>query len=433
MPERGTIHDLLLRRTDLGRSVKFLVISLLHAFLAATIFTSLLLSVPLWAGPSQPEVSIYVSSRCQMCEVYLVQEVFPLLKEAGFERGLVIDLASGPNAAADYIRVQERSGIPRELWAHMAVFANRLVLEGMPPAALIREALEHLKQDPSLRLVLFQDEMHGGTSYKVWAFHGPVREYPIGTPVGRYLLERKVGAGVPRPNKGDRPVVPITSRPLFLLAIAGGFADSLTPCNAAGLLLFLAVLFALQRTRMQVMTLGGVAVAGVFITYFLLGFGFLQGLSFIGRYHLVSTLGAAGLILVGLWTLADGAGVPLPLRPRIPQIGWHAMGAWMRRGSGAGAFVFGSLLGICALPCSGGTYVSILAILGSQATRLIGLGYLTLYNLIFVSPLVVILLLVGNRHSAEKLRAWQLAHARSFKITAGAVMTALGTLVLWLL
>lgn len=392
---------------------------------ALALFAAISLPVPLEARSSKPEVPIYVSSRCQMCEVYLAQEVFPLLKEAGFERGLVVNLASGPAAAADYIRTQERLGVPRELWAHMAVFADRLIIEGMPPAALIREALEHLNRDPSLRLVLFQDEMHGGTSYKVWAFGGPIREYPLDTPLARYLLEKKVGAG--------RLATPAAPQPLFLLALAGGLADSLTPCNAAGLLLFLAVLFALQRTRAQVVALGSAAIAGVFITYFLLGFGFLQGLSFIGRYHLVSTLGAAGLILAGLWTLLDGAGVPLPVRPSIPQAGWRSLGAWMRKGSGAGAFVFGSLLGLCALPCSGGTYVSILAIVGSQSTRLAGLGYLTLYNLVFISPLVAILLLVGNRHSAEKLRAWQVAHARRFKIATGGAMAFLGALVLWVL
>jgi len=398
---------------------------LLRTSLATIIFVAILTPASLEAGPSQPEVTVYVSSQCAMCEVYLAQEVFPLLKEAGFVRGLLVDLAGGPTAAAAYIRVQEQFGIPRELWAHMAVFTDRLVIEGMPPGALIREALGHLKQDPSLRLVLFQDEMHGGTTYKVWAFRGPIREYSIETPVARYLLERR-RAAIPRPR-----VTP--TRPLTLLAVAGGFADSLTPCNAAGLLLFLAVLFTLQRTRAQVMVLGTVAIAGVFLSYFLMGFGFLQGLRFISRYHLVSTLGAVGLILVGLWTLADGVGVPLPVRPRIPHVGWRAMGAWMRKGSGVGAFLFGSLLGVCALPCSGGTYVSILAILGSKSSRLAGLGYLTLYNLIFISPLVVILLAVTNRHTAERLRTWQVAHARRFKIAAGAVIAALGALVLWLL
>jgi cytochrome c biogenesis protein CcdA len=74
-----------------------------------------------------------------------------------------------------------------------------------------------------------------------------------------------------------------------------------------------------------------------------------------------------------------------------------------------------------------------LAILGSKSSRLAGLGYLTLYNLIFISPLVVIHLAVTNRHTAERLRTWQVAHARRFKIAAGAVIAALGALVLWLL
>jgi len=369
--------------------------------LAAAVLFVVLTPPPLPAGPA---LSVYVSSRCGMCEAYLAQEVLPLFREAGFERGLIVDLAEGPDAATGYIHAQERSAVPRELWAHMAVFTDRLIIEGMPPAPLVREALAHLSRDRSLRLVIFQDEMHGGRTYKVWAFAGPVREYPITTPLSRYLLERKVASAEPGSLAPTRPSSSV-SKPLLLLTVAGGFADSLTPCNAAGLLLFLALLFALQQTRARVIALGTAAITGVFLSYFLMGFGFLQGLRFIGRYHLVSTLGAVGLVLVGLWTLADGVGVPLPVRPRIPHVGWRVMGAWMRRGSGAGAFLFGSLLGVCALPCSGGTYVSILAILGSKSSRLTGLGYLTLYNLIFVSPLAVILLVAGNRRTAERLRA----------------------------
>ncbi|KKT16339.1 MAG: hypothetical protein UV98_C0031G0009, partial [Parcubacteria group bacterium GW2011_GWB1_43_6] len=49
----------------------------------------------------------------------------------------------------------------------------------------------------------------------------------------------------------------------------------------------------------------------------------------------------------------------------------------------------------------------VLGLLHDQATYLQGLGYLFLYNVIFVLPLVIILLISGNAALTEKVKSWQ--------------------------
>jgi cytochrome c biogenesis protein CcdA len=63
-----------------------------------------------------------------------------------------------------------------------------------------------------------------------------------------------------------------------------------------------------------------------------------------------------------------------------------------------------------------------------------GLGYLALYNLLFVLPLVVILLVVGNRTTAKSLAQWERRHALRLRLWFGLAMVALGAMMLlWII
>ncbi|MBN9392820.1 MAG: hypothetical protein J0I20_32615 [Chloroflexi bacterium] len=69
-------------------------------------------------------------------------------------------------------------------------------------------------------------------------------------------------------------------------------------------------------------------------------------------------------------------------------------------------FGAGILIGLCTVPCSGAVYLAVLALLSTQATVLQGVTYLALYNLVFVVPLVIILVLAGSPPVYRKLGRW---------------------------
>ena len=52
------------------------------------------------------------------------------------------------------------------------------------------------------------------------------------------------------------------------------------------------------------------------------------------------------------------------------------------------------------------------------------------YNLIFVSPLLIILALAGNAKATEKISALERAEAKTTKIVIGTFMIALGAVIL---
>jgi len=74
--------------------------------------------------------------------------------------------------------------------------------------------------------------------------------------------------------------------------------------------------------------------------------------------------------------------------------------------------------------------VAILSLLGSRTTYLEGVGYLALYNFMFVLPLIGILLTVGNRPVARALAAWERRNTRAVHLAAGLAMVALGVAIL---
>ena len=128
--------------------------------------------------------------------------------------------------------------------------------------------------------------------------------------------------------------------------------------------------------------------------------------NFENLFWLKRIVGIIGL-LVGLANLKDffwyGKGfvmeVPLAWRPTMMKI-------IKKTFSPAGAFLVGVIISLFLLPCSSGPYLTILGYLSAQelTSRMWGYIYLTVYNLIFVAPMVVISLLVGLGYStAEKI------------------------------
>lgn len=70
--------------------------------------------------------------------------------------------------------------------------------------------------------------------------------------------------------------------------------------------------------------------------------------------------------------------------------------------------------------------------LAAQTTYLSGLGYLLLYNVMFVLPLVALLVAVGNRRVMGQLSRWEAQHKRGLELGQGLVMIALGlAILLW--
>ncbi|MEK9154818.1 MAG: cytochrome c biogenesis protein CcdA [Patescibacteria group bacterium] len=217
----------------------------------------------------------------------------------------------------------------------------------------------------------------------------------------------------------------------WLLPLIGVAAliDSINPCAFGILLLTIAFLLSIGKMRSGILKIGGVYILGLFTVYILIGLGILQVLHIFNTPHFMAKVGASLLIILGGINLISEFFPSFPIKLRIPQAAHHKMAELMNKASLPTAFLLGVLVGLCEFPCTGGPYLMVLGLLHDQGTYFAGVGYLLLYNLIFILPLVVILLIASDNALLEKVRLWKNTETKHMRIWGGIAMIILGILI----
>lgn len=231
------------------------------------------------------------------------------------------------------------------------------------------------------------------------------------------------------------------------LTVMAGVADGLNPCSFSGLLVFASVTtVAIERSchdvdltaadfqRGRLLRYGALWIAALFTVYMLLGFGFLGGIHMlVAEGHWAGKAAAIVAVGMGLWMFRDYfSSEDAPMRLEPPKHLKALTGKYLRVLTYPGILAAGFLVGLCTVPCSGGIYVSVLAMLSTQEAA-VGMALLIAYNVMFVLPLVLVLAVATNRHTFRAVARWQIDHRDVVKFVLGATMMALGLFTLFLL
>lgn len=214
-----------------------------------------------------------------------------------------------------------------------------------------------------------------------------------------------------------------------LVAITG-FLDGIHPCAIAILVFFIAFLLTLQRSFKNIFALGLVYVFVIFLTYLAVGVGLLSGVMFFGQHHFFAKVGSWLLILLGTINLRDYFLPQFKLGLKLPRLPNEKIKILLQKASLPTVAVAAFLVGLCSIPCSGGIYAAVIALLASKTTFALGFLYLLLYNLMFVSPLLILLLLSANPYTLVTLGRWQQKNKSTQKLAMGTAMIILGIAIL---
>jgi len=224
--------------------------------------------------------------------------------------------------------------------------------------------------------------------------------------------------------------------------LAAGVADGFNPCAFALLVLFATYTLTMVNAvtadgtptleaRRRLLGAGSLYVGAVWITYFIIGLGLMSFLGWLGQDHLVVRGAAIIALVMALWMLKDvflpGVG-PSMMAPG----GTHGrMQRAMEKGGLAGMLLAGVLVGICTVPCSGAIYLDIVAVLHASGGGLTGLALLALYNLAFIVPLVLLLLMVSDKRVLGRMGRWNRANSPWVKagLAVAVVAMSLGLLL----
>lgn len=222
------------------------------------------------------------------------------------------------------------------------------------------------------------------------------------------------------------------------VVVTAALVDSINPCAFAVLLTFIAATLVLAErasarglaARWFLWRTGLVYVAGIFLTYLGLGLGLLSFASGLGQTHWVGRIAALAAIGLGLLALQEVLVPEWGTRLAVPA-GLHGrLHDLTGRATLPAVFGAGVLVGLCTVPCSGAIYLAVLGLLATRATLIEGFGYLVLYNLLFVLPLLVLLGLAGSRPVFHRLGRWQLHHRGGLKLGLGLSAMGLGLVLL---
>lgn len=222
----------------------------------------------------------------------------------------------------------------------------------------------------------------------------------------------------------------ILKLPAIPVVISTALVDSINPCAIGVLILLMSTLLALSHDRKRMLMTGVIYLIAIYITYFLAGIGLLL---FIQRFNLAEPIGViVGVIIIilGLIEIKDfwwyGKGISLT----IPHKRSLQIEKMVKKITLPGAILLGVFVAAVELPCTGGPYLAITALLSKIGLDILVVGYLLLYNFIFVLPLIILLLIVYFGASTKKLQKWKQKNRKWMRLITGLVLVGLGILLI---
>ena len=207
--------------------------------------------------------------------------------------------------------------------------------------------------------------------------------------------------------------------------------DSINPCAIGVLVLMISVLLAKKKSVKEMLALGFLYIAAIFVTYVAAGLGLLYVLSSIPLYVTeYIALGVASLVIIaGVLEIKDffwyGEGPTLGIPPRISK----RLPALSSRTTFLGIIFLGAFVAAVELPCTGAPYLAIIALL-SQNFNMTAFFLLLWYNFIFVAPLIVILGMVAGGVKLQKIKEWKEDNRHYMRLAIGVLLIFMGWLLI---
>jgi cytochrome c biogenesis protein CcdA/thiol-disulfide isomerase/thioredoxin len=226
------------------------------------------------------------------------------------------------------------------------------------------------------------------------------------------------------------PCTPLLTPQLVILS---AFIDSFNPC-AFSILIFLLISITAAGNRRRILLAGASYVAALFFFHLLAGVGIFSFVVFTDFARFFSLLGAILAGAFGVITLIDVLRNNENYLLAVPESKKHKIEEYIQTASIPAAFVLGILAGIFGFSCTGGVYISVLALMSRDYTLANGLPLLVLYNLIFIMPLVLVILLVAFGIPSERVNSWRKENRRILRLIIGLTMIALSITIfsLWI-
>lgn len=220
--------------------------------------------------------------------------------------------------------------------------------------------------------------------------------------------------------------LPTLSTILFTAAI-----DSINPCAIGVLILLVSTLMSQKDNKKKMLKIGMMYIGSIFTVYFIYGLGltaFLASVPVVVAEYISIVVGLV-VVLAGLIEIKDyfwyGKGFSLA----IPKKYAIKIKEKMQNLSAGTVIFLGAFVASVELPCTGGPYLAITLIL-AQNFNFAAFLMLVLYNIIFVMPLIIILVVVLLGAKVQNVHQWKQSNKGYMRVATGLILIGLGWLLM---
>ena len=241
----------------------------------------------------------------------------------------------------------------------------------------------------------------------------------------------------------EMPSTNISSQWTFLTVLLAGLADGFNPC-AFSIIIVLAGILAVGGRKRRARLLGGWSFCTAsFLTYMAMGLGLMRVLRTLEGmrlfYDIVMTMLSIALFLLGFLSVRDAyryrkEKVPSAIALQLPDkvkrlIRVVAETSWKGQAVVITGFGCGFLVTLLDSLCTGQIYVPVLALISREVEAWRSFMFLTVYNLAFIAPLIVIFILAAKGAYSERMSRLSKRNVFPSKIAMGIVFVIFGVLV----
>ena len=225
----------------------------------------------------------------------------------------------------------------------------------------------------------------------------------------------------------------ITTLPTFLTIITTAVIDSINPCGFGVMILIISSALTAGSNVRRLMKLGLVYTFFVFLTYLLGGLGFLFLFSGIplSLVEYLSMSVALLLMAAGIFEVKDYFWYGLGFSLAIPVGLSKKLETLSERSTTVSVAFLGIFVSAIELPCTGGPYLAVITLL-SQYFDFTAFLLLILYNIIFVLPLLVMLLLVVLGVKLQDIKLWKQTNRGTMRLLTGVLLFILGWILIFM-
>ena len=220
--------------------------------------------------------------------------------------------------------------------------------------------------------------------------------------------------------------------PTITTIVITALIDSINPCAIGVLILMISIILSAKKSTKKLLTLGLLYIGSVMTVYLLAGLGllyFFTKLPLVITEYISITVGTL-IILAGLIEMKDffwygqffSLEIPYYFSKKLDNVASSNV-------TYLGVILLGAFVSAIELPCTGAPYLAIITLL-SQYFDLTAFLLLVLYNIIFVSPLIVILISVAAGAKLYSIKKWKHTYRPYMRLFTGLLLIFMGWLLI---